>query len=88
MASRLHLLPANVLQCPFAQNIGIAFTGFRKVYKFVGDCLLDAVVAVSSPQSDANNFQGQSKDAAGLWAPLRYGVIGIRLHRKCSAAAS
>jgi hypothetical protein len=40
--------PANVLQCFFAQNIGIAFTGFDKRDEL---CLFDVTVAVSSPQS-------------------------------------
>jgi hypothetical protein len=34
MACRLHLRPANVLQCLFAQKIGIALTGFRKIESF------------------------------------------------------
>jgi hypothetical protein len=43
---------ANVLQCIFAQNIGIAFASFDKCDELRGDRLFDVVVAVSSPQSD------------------------------------
>ena len=49
--------PANVLQCFFAHNIGIAFTGFDKRDELRGDRLFDVVVAVSSPQSDADHFE-------------------------------
>jgi hypothetical protein len=49
--------PANVLQYFFAQNIGIAFTGFGNRDELRGDSLFDAVVALSSPQSDAEHFE-------------------------------
>jgi hypothetical protein len=47
-------------ECPsyfFAQNIGIAFTAFGKRNELRGDRLFDVVVAVSSPQSDADHFE-------------------------------
>jgi len=47
----------NILQYFFAQNIGIAFTGFGKRDELLGDCLFDAIVAVSSPQTDADHFE-------------------------------
>jgi hypothetical protein len=49
--------PANVLQYFFAQNIGIAFTGFGKRDELREDSLFDPVVALSSPQSDAEHFE-------------------------------
>jgi hypothetical protein len=49
--------PANVLQYFFAQNIAIAFTGFGKRDELRGDSLFDAVVALSSSQSDAEHFE-------------------------------
>ena len=48
---------ANVVQCFFAQNIGIAFTGFDKRDELFGDGLLGAFVAVSSPQGNADHFE-------------------------------
>jgi hypothetical protein len=48
---------ANVLQYLFAQNIGVAFTCFGKRDELRGDCLFDAVVAVSGPQTDADHFE-------------------------------
>jgi hypothetical protein len=48
---------SHVLQCFFAQHIGIAFTGFEKRDKLRGDRLFDGLVAVSSPQSDAEHFK-------------------------------
>jgi hypothetical protein len=49
--------PANVLQYFFAQNIAIAFTGFGKRDELRGDSLFDAVVALSSSESDAEHFE-------------------------------
>jgi len=40
-----------------SHKIGIAFTGFGKSDQLRGDSLFDAVVAVSSPQSDADHFE-------------------------------
>jgi hypothetical protein len=48
---------ANFLQCFFAQQIGVAFTCFGKRDELRGDGLLDVVVAVSDPQSDADHFE-------------------------------
>jgi hypothetical protein len=48
---RPHSGTANIPQYLFAQNIGVAFTGFRKRDELRGDRLFDALVAVSSPQS-------------------------------------
>jgi hypothetical protein len=58
---------ANVVQCLFAQDIGIAFTGFCKIEDFRGDGLFDSVVTVSNPQSDADHFEGNAEDALILW---------------------
>ena len=58
---------ANVLQCLFAQDIGIVFTRFCQFDDFVGDGLFDPVVAVSNPQSDADHFEGNTEDALILW---------------------
>ena len=51
---------ANVPQCLFAQDIGIAFTGLCKIDDLRGDGLFDAVVAVSNPPSDAVHFEGNA----------------------------
>ena len=51
---------ANVLQCLFAQGIGIAFTGFCKLDDLGGDGLFDAIVAVSNPEGDADHFEGKA----------------------------
>jgi hypothetical protein len=65
----LHLRgrPTNVLQCLFAQDIGIVLTRFCKFDDLVGDGLFDPVVAVSNPQSDADHFEGNAEDALILW---------------------
>jgi hypothetical protein len=55
--------PSNVLQCLFAQDIGIAFSGSCKFDDLRSDGSFDAVVAVSDPQSDANHFEGNAEDA-------------------------
>jgi hypothetical protein len=39
----------------FAQNIGVAFTCFGKRDELLGDCLFDAVVAGSGPQTAKNS---------------------------------
>src|SRR4051812_19048824 len=52
--------PSNVLQCLFAQDIGIAFSGSCKFDDLRSDGSFDAVVAVSDPQSDANHFEGNA----------------------------
>jgi hypothetical protein len=55
-----------VLQYFFAQNIGIAFTGFGERDELRGDRLFK-VVAVSRPQSDADHFECNAYDAPSLW---------------------
>ena len=50
----LHLRAANVLQDPFAQQVGVALTGFRKIDDSAGDGLLDEIVEVFGPQGDAS----------------------------------
>ena len=49
--------PADVRYYTFTQHVGIAFTSFGQRDELRGDCLFDAVVAVSSPQSDADHFE-------------------------------
>ena len=57
---------ANVLQCVFAQDIGIALTGFGKLDDFGGDGLLDEVVAAFGPQGYAGHLERNSQDAPSL----------------------
>ena len=49
-----------MLQCLFAQNIGIAFTGFCKFDDLRGDGLFDAIVAIPNTQGDADQFEGDT----------------------------
>jgi hypothetical protein len=48
---------ANFLQCLFAQQVGIAFTGCCEIDDLVGYRLFDVIVAVSNPQGDAHHFE-------------------------------
>jgi hypothetical protein len=57
VTAALHWRPANVHQCSFAQDVGIALTGFCKVDELRGDGLFDAIVTVSNPQRDANDLE-------------------------------
>jgi hypothetical protein len=41
----------------FAQNIGIAFAGFDECDELRGNRLFNVIVAISSPQSDADHFE-------------------------------
>jgi hypothetical protein len=76
---RLHLLPANVLQCLFAQNIGVALTDFRKSDDLPCDGLLYEIVGVFGPKSDAGDFECDTQDAHGLWVkPLAVKKLGDR----------
>jgi hypothetical protein len=59
-------LPANELQCSFAQHVGIALAVTGKFDDLAGDALFDVVVAVSDPQSDANEFEGNTEDTPSL----------------------
>jgi hypothetical protein len=63
-------LPANELQCSFAQHVGIALAVTGKFDDLAGDTLFDVVVAVSGPQSDANKFEGNTEDTPGLGVEL------------------
>jgi hypothetical protein len=44
---RLYLRAANVLQDPFAQQVGVALASFREIDDFVGDGVLDEIVGVA-----------------------------------------
>jgi hypothetical protein len=46
-----------MLQCLFAQQIGIAFTGSRKSDDLRGDGLFDEIVGLFGPQGDADHFE-------------------------------
>jgi len=59
-------LPANELQCSFAQHVGIALAVTGKFDDLAGDALFDVVVAVSDPQGDANEFEGNTEDTPSL----------------------
>ena len=50
----------------FAQNIGIALTGFGKIDDLVGDGLFDEIVGAFGPQRYAGHFEGDTEDALGL----------------------
>jgi hypothetical protein len=63
-------LPANELQCSFAQHVGIALAVTGKFDELGGDALFDVVVAVSGPQSDANKFEGNTEDTPSLGAEV------------------
>jgi hypothetical protein len=53
----------NVFQSALAQQIRIALAGFRQLDDLVCYRLLDVVVAVSSPQADADLFERDTQDA-------------------------
>src|SRR5262245_61205870 len=57
---------ANGLQCSFAQDVGLALAVAGKFDELVGDALFYVVVADSSPQSDANKFEGNTQDTPSL----------------------
>src|SRR5262249_4470889 len=57
---------ANELQRSFAQDVGIALAVAGKLDELVGDALFDVVVTISSPQSDANKFEGNTHDTPSL----------------------
>src|SRR5437588_11099837 len=64
-------LPANELQCSFAQHVGIALAVTGKFDDLAGDTLFDVVVvAGSNPQSDANKFEGGTHDTPSLGVEL------------------
>jgi hypothetical protein len=74
--------PPNVLQCFFAQNIGIAFTGLGKSDQLRGDCLFDVLVAVSSRRAMQTISSATPKTrvvSGSNRSPLRNGVIGMAL---------
>jgi hypothetical protein len=66
VTAALHWRPANVHQCSFAQDVGIALTGFCKVDELRGDGLFDAIVTVSNPQRDANDLERDTQQAPRL----------------------
>ena len=45
--------PSNVLQCLFAQDIGIAFAGLCKIDDLPRDCLFDVIVRAGGWRRDA-----------------------------------
>ena len=62
---------ANGLQNLFAQNIGIAFTGFDTLDDLYGDGPSYVIAAVSDPQREADNLECKTEDAFGLWVEAR-----------------
>jgi hypothetical protein len=76
---RAALLPANVLQCLFAQNIGVALTGFSEIDDLAGDGLLDEIVGAFGPYGDADHLECETEDASGLWieVPSSAGVCPV-----------
>jgi hypothetical protein len=68
---------ANILQCFFAQSIGIAFTGFGKRDELVGDGLPNVIGAVPDPQSDAGHLESEPEGAPRLLVqPLAVKELG------------
>jgi hypothetical protein len=57
---------ANVIQYLFAQNIGIALTGFGEGDDLGGDGLPNVIGAVPDPQSDASDLESDPEDAPRL----------------------
>ena len=77
---RLHLRRANVLQCLFAQNIGIALTGFSEIDDLVGDGLFDEIVGAvgRSAMQVISKATPRTRLVSGSYrSPLRNGVIGM-----------
>jgi hypothetical protein len=62
--------PSNVLQCLFAQDIRIVFSGICKFDDLRSNGWSNAVVAVSNPQSDTDHFEGDTQDASIFSSPL------------------
>ena len=62
----------------FAQNIGIAFTGFDTLDDLCGDGLSYVIAAVSDPQRDADNLECETEDALGLRVEARTLVAAER----------
>jgi hypothetical protein len=50
----------------FAQHVGIALAVTGKFDDLAGDVLFHVVVAVSDPQGDANEFEGNTEDTPSL----------------------
>jgi hypothetical protein len=71
---------ADKLQRFFAEDIRIALAVIGNLDDPVCYRLPDVVVALSDPQGDTDEFEGNTEDTPSLgvefW-PLRYGVIGI-----------
>jgi hypothetical protein len=63
---RPDVAPPDVTQHPFAQDIGIALPSLGKGNDLVGDSLLDIVGAVTDPQSDADEFEGNTEHTRSL----------------------
>jgi hypothetical protein len=58
--------PANVLQCLFAQQVGVALTGFGKLDDLVGDGLFDEIVgAFGSRFRCLRRLRGLARDRHG-----------------------
>jgi hypothetical protein len=53
-----------------AQNLGIVLAGLVELDQLRGDGSVDTIVAIASPQSDADQFEGQAQDAPGLGLEL------------------
>jgi hypothetical protein len=58
--------PTNIFQYLFAQNIGIAFTGFATLDDLRGDGLFNVIVTVSDPQGETDKLECDTQDALGL----------------------
>jgi hypothetical protein len=65
---RPHLarLPAQARQDALAQDIRVAFAGFRKLDNAAGDPFVGAVIAVRDPKGDASHLECETHDAPGL----------------------
>ena len=66
---------ANVLQCLFAEYLGIALSVLGQGDEFVGDCLFDVIVP--RVQGDADHFECPTYNAPGLKVEIIWaGEIG------------
>ena len=62
----LQALLAKFLQYAFAQNIGIALTGFRKLDNPPGEHLIGAIASIGKAQGYASHLECDAHDALGL----------------------
>ena len=57
---------AKLVQNPFAQQIGIALAGFRKLYDPVGDHCDGGVVSIRKAKGSPGHFECDAHNARGL----------------------